>query len=218
MKTLQNFNLVSRPSEVLSSFRGPLIQYRILQSVDHEKGIARRWTVFSQGKRSTLVRYLFGKLIWDELNIQESRVFWVLPEVTTDLTIYLSLKALAFGLSRSLLRKRLEAGQIFGLKFISRQQYLTVKGRVNFFLIEEQVTLRRTTKFSGYTKHYKDKGSLAPERDEIISEILEPIVNVSEELLFEFLTVGKFPLFGGSVPYPEDDPIRSKRKTPKKDV
>jgi len=154
---------------------------------------------------------LFGKLLWDELNSQESRVFWVLPEVTTDLTIYLSLKALAFGLSRSLLRKRLESGQILGFKYISRQTYLTLKGRVNFFLIEEQVTLRRTAKFSGYTKHYKDKGSLAPERDEIISEILDPIIDVSEELLYEFLTVGKIPLFGGSVPYPEDDPIRSKR-------
>lgn len=211
MKNLQNFTLVSRTSEVLPSFRGPLIQYRILQSIDHEKGFARRWTVFSQGKRSTMVRYLFAKLLWDELNTLESRVFWCLPEITTDLTIYLSLKALAFGLSRKLLRERLESGQIFGLKFISRQSYISVKGRCHFFLFEEQVTLRRTTKFSGYTKHYKDKGSLGAEREEYFSELLEPISNVSEELLFEFLTVGKIPLFGGSVPYPEDDPIRSKR-------
>lgn len=195
---------VSRPSEVFTSFRGPLISYRIVKSVNRETGILRGWTVFSQGKRSSLVRYLFGKLLWDELNTKETTIFFHLKEVTTDRTIYLSLKALALGIPKKLLRRRLESGQFLGLKFITRQQYLSVKGQVNFFFIEETVNLRKSPKFSGYTKHYKDKGSLGLEKDEYISEILEPDYDVSEETLLSYLTVGEISLSGG-VFYPDED-------------
>jgi hypothetical protein len=199
---LQNFNLVSKPSEVFTSFRGPLISYHIVKSINREKRTLRRWTVFSQGKRSTLVSYLFGKLLWDELNTQEREVFWYLSEITKDTTIYLSLKALVLGTSKRDLRKRLETSPFKQLKSISRQSYLSIKGRVNFFFLEEEVNLRSVPKYSGYTKHYKDKGSLRPER-EIISEIFEPCVDVSEDILLHYLTVGEIPLFGGVILSPE---------------
>lgn len=202
---LQNFTTVSKPSEVLSSFRGPLHSYHIVKSVDREKGLLRRWTVFSEGKRSTLTKYLFGKLLWDELNIAEKSVFWHLREITSDTTIYLSLKALVFGVSKKLLRKRLESGSFLGFNFITRQQYLSIKGRVHFFLIEETVNLRKVPKFSGYTKHYKDKGSLAPEREDYLSESFEPLSDVSEEIMLRYLTVGEISLFGGLVVLPDED-------------
>lgn len=201
----QNFTTVSKPSEVLSSFRGPLHSYHIVKSVDREKGLLRRWTVFSEGKRSTLIKYLFGKLLWDELNAMEKLVFWHLREVTSDTTIYLSLKALVFGISKKLLRRRLETGKILGFYSISRQQYLSIKGRVHFFLIEETVNLRKVPKFSGYTKHYKDKGSLRPEREDYLSESFEPINEVTEEIMLRYLTVGEISLFGGLVVLPDED-------------
>lgn len=172
--------------------------------MNRETGLLRRWTVFSQGKRSTLVRYLFGKLLWDELNNFENTIFWHLQEVTNDKTIYLSLKALILGTSKNDLRRRLEKGEFLGFWNITRQQYLTLKGRVNWFFLEETVSLRRVPKFSGYTKHHKDHGSLSPER-EFISEIFEPVNDVSEELLLRYLTVGEFSLFGGVYIHPDED-------------
>lgn len=198
------FTSVSKPSEAFASFKGPLINYYVVRSIDREKGLLRRWTVFSQGKRSVLVKYLFGKLLWDELNSFEKLVFWTLTEITQERTIYLSLKALILGCSKRDLRRRLEKSPFEELRYITRQQYLSIKGRVNFFFLEETVTLRSVPKFTGYTKHHKDKGSLGPQRYENISEVLDPISDISEEILLEYLTVGKFPLFGGRIDYPDE--------------
>jgi len=198
MNIHQNFTLVSKRSEAIASFRGPLLTFQIVKSIDREHGTLRRWIVFSQGKRSKIVQLLFGKLLWDELNSFEMTIFWHLSEITQERTIYLSLKALALGIPKRLLRKRLESGQIFGFFFITRQQYLSLKGQLHCFFKEEMITLRSAPKYSGYTKHYKDKGSLRPERDNV-SEILEPISIVSDEILLKYLTVGEIPLFGGVV-------------------
>jgi len=188
---------VSSPSEVYSSYGGPLIHFPVVQSINREKGTLRRWIVFSNGKRSTLVLYLFGKWLWDELTNIEQKLFWSLNEITKDTTIYLSFKAYALGISKRLLRKRLLESPFTELKAISREQYLSRKGRVTFFLIEEQISLRKTPKYSGYTKHYKDKGSLRTNKEEILSEMLDPVIDVSYDTLLSYLTVGEISLFGG---------------------
>lgn len=193
----------SKSSEVYTSFRGPLKSFPIVKSIDRNNGTLRRWIVFSQGKRSILVKYLWGKLLWDELNKEESNLWWHLSEITNDRTIYLSLKALVLGVSKRDLRERLSKGKdIFQFNFISRQQYLTIKGRINWFLIEETINLRDVPKYSGYTKHHRDKGSLGTERDYYISEIFEPTNDVSNETILHFLTVGEISLFGGVVVSP----------------
>jgi len=148
---------------------------------------------------------MFGKLLWDNLNSNESKIFWHLSEITNNISIYLSLKALALGIDKKLLRKRLEfLHEKFGFEFVTRQQYLTIKGRVNFFFLEEVVNLRRVPKFSGYTKHHKDQGSLGPEREDELSEILEPVVDVSEDFFWTYLSVGKISLFGGECSFPDE--------------
>lgn len=200
-----NFLLASRSSEVLTSFRGPLIQFPVVQYINRDKGTLRRWIVFSQGKRSTLLKYLYGKLIWDELNVLERRVFFSMKEITEDTTIFLSLKALNLGVSKVKLRQRLKNSPFPELKFITRQQYISIKGRVTFFLMEEEINLRKTPKYSGYTKHHKDKGSMGIEREFYLSEILEPYENIDEEILLQYLTVGSFSLFGGEILYPDEN-------------
>lgn len=67
---------------------------------------------------------------------------------------------------------------------------------MTFLLYEEKINLRRTAKYSGYTRHYKDKGNLGAEREEILSEILEPLYDVSESILLDYLTVGEISLLG----------------------
>lgn len=208
--------LVSTRSEVLTSFRGPLITFPIVYSVDREKGVLRRWIVFSQGKRSTLIKYLLGKLLWDELNAMERKILFSLPEVTNDPTIFLSLKALNLGVSKRDLRYRLEKSPFTELRFISRQQYLSVKGCVQFFFKFEEISVRRTPKFSGYTKHHTDKGSLGPEREFYFSDIIEPYENVSEEILLSYLSVGSFSLLGGVVQLPDEVPEGPKRNKSKR--
>jgi len=178
--------------------------FSIVKSINRNTGELRRWTVFSQGKRRILVKYLWGKFLWDELNLIELSVFWHLSEVTSDRSIYLGLKALTLGVSKKLLRERL-SNSPFNLFNITRKQYLSIKGRVNFFFLEETVNLRTVPKFSGYTKHHKDKGSLGPEREEILSQIFDPITDVSDEIILKYLTVGEFSLFLGEwVNHPED--------------
>lgn len=203
-KFLSGFTKVSNLSETLVSFRGPLIQFNVIKSINRDKGTMRFWTVFSQGKRSTMLQYLWGKLLWDELNSIERSVFWSLKEVTEDKTIYLSLKAMTLGVSKKTLRERLEKGKFLGLKFITRQQYLSVKGMVNFNLQEKEIQLRSVTKYSGYTKHYKDKGSLGPEKVDYYSNVLDPI-SISDEIIVTYLTVGDISLFGGRVLFHPDD-------------
>lgn len=208
-----SFLLVSKSSEVITSFRGPMNNFPIVQSINREKGVLRRWIVFSQGKRSTLVKYLFGKLLWDELNSIERRIFWSLSEITSDNTIFLSLKALNLGTSRKDLRNRLERSPFKELWYISRQQYVSIKGRVNFFFLEEEINLRKVTKYSGYTKHYKDKGHLGTEREYYVSEVLDPFEDVEEEILLNYLSVGKISLFGREYSIPEEDQKSPKRNT-----
>lgn len=195
----------ARMSKELSSFRGPLNSYQIILSIDRNKGLLRRLTVFSQGKRSILIKYLWGKLLWDELNSEEARIFWSLPDVTKNKTIYLGLKALVLGVNKRDLRNRLEKASIlFNLFHITRQQYLSIKGRVNFFFHEETVSLRRSTKFSGYTKHYKDKGSLGSEREFYLSEITDLDVFEENDIILNFLTVGEITILGSSIFHPDE--------------
>jgi len=161
---------------------------------------------------------LFGKLLWDELNTLEKELFWNLDEVTRDVTIFNTLRALNAGTSRKLLRERLEKGSFLGLWFISRQQYLSIKGRVDWIFYKETINLRKVPKYSGYTKHHNDHGSLALEREEIFSELLEPYEDMNESSIFDFLTVGEIGFRGNcifSLTRPkkaETDTLKTQRK------
>lgn len=190
----------SSPSERHSpSWRGPLIHFSIVESIDRTNGVLRRWNVFSSGKRSTLVRHLKGKWLWDNLNMEEARIFWLLPEILKDPVFAALLRAYANGVSKKILRERLETCPI-QINFVTRQQYLSRKGRLNLILTKETISLRKTPKYSGYTKHYKDKGSLGSAREyNVLTEVLDTSSNVNEDLLYTWFTVGEFSLFSGDV-------------------
>jgi hypothetical protein len=188
------------------NFRG-FVEFTIERNIDRNKGISWRWNVLSLGRRSILVDYLWGKFLWDELTKFEKEVFFTLPEITKEKSIYLGLKALAFGISKSEIRERLEYLSNFGfIKFITRQQYLSIKGQVKFVFIEEKFTLQKSPKYSGYTKHYKDKGTLTKVKPEMISELTEYYYDENnDELLFHFLTVGDIILLSQWMYFLPDD-------------
>jgi hypothetical protein len=183
-------------------------------SIDRNKGVLRRWICFSSGKRSTLVDYLFGKWLWDDLTKEEQRIFFVLPEITKDPSIYSCFRARVLGVPKKIIRERLgKLTKLLSVKFITRQQYLSIKGRGKWFFKEETINLRKTSKYSGYTKHYKDKGSIGSQRRDVISEILEPYVSEDKfSLILRFISVGKFDNLEVSILFP-DEGNNQKRKT-----
>lgn len=180
---------VDRPSVAFATYRGGLHQYRIVISKDQEHSVVRTWTVLSNGKRSKLKSYILGKLLWDELSKVEWEVVWNNPSILRDTTLFLLLKARNQGISRKILRRNLALlHQFTKMNFITRQQYLGMKGQFRAFIVDEQHQVVPTKKYSGYTKHYKDKGSLRPYRDEISEKIIDSTNEVSEEILFSLLT------------------------------
>jgi len=134
-----------------------------------------------------------------------------LPEATKDILIFNSLKAVNNGTSKITLRYRIETNP-FGLESLSRRQYLGIKGSVNFFLIEETVSLRKTPKYSGYARHHNDKGSLGLQREELFPEVVEPFNDVLEETLYKYLTVGEIRLFAEEFVFRPDEANKQKRK------
>lgn len=200
MNNIQIISSTPTPSEVKTSFRGPLFRYPIALGIDRNKGTLMRWIVLSNGKQSTLNRYLFGKWLWDELNQEEWRIFCSLPVITKDLAIYLSLKAQILVKSKKLIRKRLEIiSSLLGLTFVTRRQYLSIKGQCVWFFRKESINLKKTPKYSGYTKHHRDHGSLGPEREENFPELVGSVRNDSEEFILHYLIVGELPSIGGYV-------------------
>lgn len=206
--------LISSRSDDYSSFKGPLFQFPVMISIDRNKSVLRRWICFSSGKRSTLVNYLFGKWLWDELTKKEQEIFLILPEITSDPAIYSCFRARVLGVPKNIIRKRLEnLSKILSVKYISRQQYLSIKGRSKWFFKEETISLRKTTKYSGYTKHYKDKGSIGSQRRDVVSEILESYVSEDKfSQILQFISVGKFDNLEVSILFP-DEGNNQKRKS-----
>jgi hypothetical protein len=155
-------------------------EFSIRIDIQHYKGVERRWKIFSErGKLSTLRDYLIGKLIWEELSSFERELLWIFPG-TFQNPIYLEiLRFLNRGNKRKELRKYLEILNLYGWISPTKSHFLSLKSQLSFFLVKEETPLQRTKPYSGYTKHYKDHGSLAPERAEIIS------VSSEEDYLFE---------------------------------
>jgi hypothetical protein len=193
----------SNRSEAYASFgKGPLTEIRIDVSIDRNTGLCRRYVLFSRGGRRVIINYLFGKLLWDELSVVERKLFLSLHECTRDRTIYLSLKALVFGVPKSILRERLETLSKLGLcSYVSRQQYLSIKGQTLAVLFEETFTLRKVPKYSGYTRHYKDQGSLGKPHEEFLNSELDDLFDMKEfdDIVFLFLTVGELTLLSDNV-------------------
>jgi hypothetical protein len=171
---------------------------------DRVYGIRRDLVFLSRGRKSTLTRYLLGKLLWDNLSILEKDIMFTIPEFLK-YPYYQILKSLIYT-SKKVVRDRYNnIAPIFKLKTITRQQYLSIKGQFFSTFYEEEKRLPKTRKYSGYTKHHLDHGSIGEEKF-YFSEEFAPVDY--ESILFTFLTVGEFP-FG--IPLPDDGPKSPKQ-------
>jgi hypothetical protein len=181
-------------------------KFKVNLSIDREKGLRKDLVLLSSGGRTTVIRYLIGKLLWDELTNKEKELLYSLPE-SLKFPYFQILKSLN-NTEKSLVRKRYNSiAYIFKLKEITRQQYLSIKGQCLILLYEEERILPKVTKFSGYVKSHKDHGTLGEER-EYLSEEFSPVIDL-ESILYSFLTVGEFPF--KEILLPDDGPKSPKR-------
>lgn len=182
--------------------RGGFRTYKIVVSTNLEKRLMERFLILSSGRLGTIVRTVFGKWLWDELTREELEFFLTLPNVLTDPTISACLRARARGIPKDTIRRRL--GKIpFLVSFPSHSQYLSLKGQLFLTVIRQEVILSKTQKYSGYSRHHNDKGSLNPtplEENFTLPEEFIPSLKSKEELILDFLSTGEFYFFaGGSI-------------------
>lgn len=176
-----------------------------MKSEDREHGTQDVFVVFSSGKRQTLHRYLWLKLVWDELTKEEFNLFISMKETLDNDKIVGFLRS-KLTISRKILRKRLiEIETILGEKVSKREEYQGLQ-RINFEFYEVQRKLPKVRKYSGYIRTPSKAGTKRSsktllEPGDLISEWVED--NVVD--YFHFLTVGEIELFRGSFVFRPDE-------------
>lgn len=176
---------------------------KITVSTDLNRGTAERFLIFSSGKLGTIVRTLFGKWLWDELTKEELEFFLSSPGVMADPTIIACLRARSQGIPKVTIRERL--GKIpFLVSFPSHSQYVSLKGQLFLLVIRQEVILSKVLKYSGYSRHHNDKGSINPhslEDNFSLPEEFIPSLKSKEVLILDFLTTGESYFFAGGSLY-----------------
>lgn len=173
--------------------------------------------VSSSGDRKTVLKKLFLKWLWDELTSEEMELFICLPETIGTPVIFACLQARARGIPKKLIRNRLNkiiVLNLLGEKItpFTRERYLSLK-QVRITLKKIRIPARPLTRYSGYTKNYKDKGTLRNDVNYFTSKIFEEDVNEEKEIfILHLLTVGRLEILGREInlDYP-DESKRTKR-------
>lgn len=173
----------------------------------HHTGKLERLVVLSQGRQQSFFKLFIAKLFFDELTRLEWEILYRSNLINNKL-VYLGLKALRM-ISKKLIRRRLEKLTTLGLiTFPTREWYIGARSQLRSFLLRENIQSRPFTKYSGYTKHYKDHGNLPTEKQEFFPFESTENFEIEDEILFHFLTVGKFPFEGYT--FLEDDPNKDR--------
>lgn len=138
-------------------FRKFLVSY----SIDQEKLVLRYFSVISSGKRNKLLKLLFNKWIWDELSQEEYSLLFSLPEFFQHKVVMSAFRALQL-VSKKILRERIKKlDSLIGIDiFLDHNSYYGMLGNLLISFSKGERKLPRTQKYSGYTRHYKDHGSL----------------------------------------------------------
>lgn len=135
-------------------------QFRIrTNNIFNKNGVLKRWIVYSVGKRSSLIRHLFLKLIYDELTKEEMNLLLSFNESTSNKSIYFAILAKRRKIPRKIVRKVLETVQIDKTKLPTRNEYLSSK--ISFTIKSEtSPSIEKPKPYRGYSRGYKDgKGS-----------------------------------------------------------
>jgi hypothetical protein len=147
-------------------------------------GAIKRWIILSSGRRSVLIRYLFLKLVYDELTRSEMAILLSFNESTTIKSIFYALKARTLGIHKKLIRKILEAVTIDpNFPSPTREEYLGIK-QIHLSISEKVSSpIEKPKPYSGYSKGYKDGQRRSKfQIDEFSSSPLEPSPLFEDEI------------------------------------
>jgi hypothetical protein len=141
-------------------FRGGFFTWSSTIFTDQENGVKAVFLVYSSGKREVVKKFLFKKLVWDQLSKIEFELFLTLLK-DSDYLYWSFLKLLVF-VPKKILRKNLVKNEtILGLPVTSRESYLGSL-RINIEIQKVIRNLPKPPKFSGYIKSLAARGKSRP--------------------------------------------------------
>lgn len=151
------------------------------------------WSLESNVRKSTLLRYLSEKAILGLCSQLELRCLYDWPGVLEDDLFIAALRATRLELPMDLLFKRIAWMQrLEDTKEFSQNDFWTLEGVVNLHIIENRVTIRKGKKFSGYVRNSSSVGSKSSKVTYIPEpESFEWRFDVKKDY-FQFFSVGEF--------------------------
>lgn len=199
-------NMFEEPWKLNKSipFRGPLFNWRVNFSIDGYNGVSYDFAVISSGKRLTIHRYLWHKLVFNELTREEFYLFISMSETLKNNKIVGFLRA-RLEVPKGILRQRLNKMEtLLGEQVTTYSSYQGMH-RIRYVIQLEKRKLKKTTKFSGYIRNNsRNKGGRIGGTSTEVPVILEQSL-ILEELnsrgldWYQVLTVGEFTLLDQKV-------------------
>jgi hypothetical protein len=193
------FEVKSR-AEAFALCKSGLHEFIVSQESYHS-GEIQRLVVLSQGKQQKYFQFLIAKLYFEEPNMLEWEIIYK-SSLMNQRIIYLGLKALC-RLPKRLIRKRLEIlSRLQILDFPSKDWYLGTRSQLRSFLLRERLQARDFNPYSGYSRHHNDHGNL-PTEERLLPFDLTEECEIDDEVIFNFLIVGKLPSLG--ITFPDEE-------------
>jgi len=181
------------------NFNGPFFSWKVNFSTNREKGISENFVVFSSGRRHSVLKYLWLKLVWDELSQIEFHLLISTPEFLNDDKKVGFLRA-RLTTNKKILRGRLlQMEDFLGEELSNRETYRGMK-IMKIDIQKDSIRLAKVPKFSGYVKSISAIGKGKQRGAILIEPVPEVFVEDREPLnWYEVLSVGEFSLLSQRV-------------------
>jgi len=174
-------------------FSGGFKSFSVSQFTDREKGTESRLFVYSQGSRPKVHRYLWLKLLWNELTKNEWMLFLAMNETLNSEIIYNSLRAINKIGKRAVRQKLNTTPYILEEDKPSYERYRGYQ-RLNVEISIETRSLPKVPKFSGYVKSSSAVGSKNSSGKSSYLDLMTINNEDYSELVFDwfnYLTIGE---------------------------
>ena len=191
--------LFERDQDFKPDFPGPFHTWSVVFNRNEERNFVERFLVFSVGKQGTVNKYLWHKLVWDQLSRKEFFLFLSLPNTLMDPKMHGFLRA-KMEVPLRVLRKRLNHLEaLTGEKETSLASYQGYRSQRLTIYLDRRNLHRKLLK----TKRVKSPSQVGTKSSGKIL-FIEPLAPTNfqvdnEFAWYSFLTVGEIPLLGGNV-------------------
>lgn len=157
--------MTARPG--LPRFSGGFKSFSVSQFTNRETGAESRLFVYSQGSRVKVHRFLWLKMLWNELTKLEWELFLAMPETLNSEMIYSSLRAINFQGKRKTRNRLIQSTVIDDELRPTHDRYRGFQ-RLNVEISRENRSLPKVPKFSGYVKSASAIGSKSPRKSSLL--------------------------------------------------